>query len=144
MKPMEKELTAVVNDWIKAYETRNKDLICQLFLDSEESFHYGTGKDEKIVGLTGMFKQLERDWSQSESAQLELIEFKYQAFAQTFAWIVCEMIPTIIIAKKAQTLPPLRSTIVVCKIDNRWKIVHTHASWPYSDQLEGQSFPQNI
>lgn len=139
----EVKLKKMVNNWIKAYETHDISLIKELFRDSTDSFHYGTGADEKIEGLDGMLKQLERDWSQSEKAQLEMIDFRFESFDSRFAWVTCDMIPTITISGKKHSFPVLRSTIVAILENRKWKIAHSHASWPYQEQKEGQSFPKN-
>ena len=139
---VEKELAAVVRDWIRAYESRDKALVRQICSDSTKAFHYGTGKDEKIEGLSALLEQLDRDWRQSDKANIELNEVKCQAFDNRFGWIACEMIPSITIAGETHVLPALRGTMVVVKTDAKWKIVHSHVSWPYALQPEGSSFPQ--
>jgi len=141
MNGSKNKLKNVVEDWKKAYETRDNGLIADLFLDTNSTFHYGTGEDEKIQGQGGMLKQLERDWSQSEEGELEILGFRCEVFREQFAWIACEMVPTITISGQKRTFPPLRSTIVVVMDTGRWKIAHTHASWPFDAQKEGESFP---
>ena len=136
------ELKTVVTTWIKAYENRNLDTMKSLFAASPETFHYGTGTDEMMYGFEGMMQQLSRDWSQSEGAQLKLHGFRAQQVAPTVAWIACELEPVIIISGQKAALPLLRATMVVVKENSGWKIAHSHASWPYSEQAVGQSFPE--
>ena len=135
------ELKNVVALWTKAYETRDKDLVKKIFIDSKESFHYGTGLDEQIYGLEGMLEQLDRDWKQSESIRIKPTGFRYQYLAEDIAWVACEFIPRVKIGSDEVELPELRSTLVLKKIESNWLIAHTHASWPCSEQKEGDSFP---
>lgn len=135
------QLKSLVHDWIRAYESRDLALVRSLFTDSPMAFHYGTGVDERIAGLSGMLKQFERDWSQSEKGQLELVDFRCESFEDRFGWLTCEVVPTITIAGKAHKFPVLRCSIVAVKSGDNWRIAHSHASWPYSEQKEGESFP---
>lgn len=137
------ELKIVVTSWMKAYEERDINTMQTLYSQSPESFHYGTGVDEMIHGFDGMVSQLKRDWSQSKSAQLKLLGFRSQQIAPTVAWIACEMEPVITMNNgQKSSLPALRASLVLVKENGSWKIAHSHGSWPYGEQAEGQSFPE--
>lgn len=54
----------------KAYETREGDRLSSMFVPDPDVLLYGTGADEKRIGLAEIKAQFERDWSQSEAASL--------------------------------------------------------------------------
>ena len=97
--------------------------------------------DEHIHGLSGMMKQLDKDWSQSKEGRLEITDFRCENITEKSAWVACEMKPIIKIGTKEVELPEMRSTLVLVEKEGQWKIAHTHASWPYAEQKEGDSFP---
>ena len=135
------DLKAVVELWIKGYEQRDKALIKEVMSASPEVFYYGAGVDEHISGLDGMLEQLDRDWRQSQKAEVTMTGFRWQKIFEDCAWVACELQPKIEVEGKALSLPEIRCTIVLVRENKKWKMVHSHASWPYSEQAEGESFP---
>ncbi len=130
----------LVDEWIKAYETRDLDLFKKILSPSESHISWGTGKDERYIGLSGYLKSLQRDFEQSEGARLKLLS-AYPVVHDSWAWVAAEFEPTVIIKGEAHRLDILRGTLVLAKDNDRWVIEHSHGSWPFAEQAEGQSFP---
>lgn len=129
-----------VQDWMKAYETRDFDKFKAVLSPSEQHISWGTGADEKYVGRSGFLEFLKRDFEQSEGAELTL-KSAYVSLHENSAWVAAEIEPRVKIRGDMLPLPTLRCTFVLTRQEQRWEIVHTHGSWPYPKQAEGDSFP---
>lgn len=138
----EKNVLTVVHQWIEAYQTRNIDLFKKIIATSETHISWGTGKDERYIGKQGFLDFLLRDFEQSSDCQLKIIS-QYLAVHPHSDWVALEVQPTVTIHRHAHTLEILRVSLVLLKTEHSWFIEHTHGSWPYPDQKEGQSFPND-
>lgn len=138
--PENQNVENVVADGIKSYETRDLKKFKTIFSPSERHVSWGTGKDERFVGLSHFLEQLKRDFAQSDAAELKIINL-YSAVHEKTAWLAVEIEPTITIKGKVHVLEILRGTFILVKESGRWLIEHTHASWPFPQQDLGNSFP---
>ena len=68
----EAEVTAVVNQAKEAFNKRDLNRIPSLFAPDPDVVFYGTGADEKGIGLAGVKADWERAFSQSEASSIEL------------------------------------------------------------------------
>lgn len=134
------EVEHIAAEWIKAYETRDLAKFKAILSSSESHVSWGTGKDERYVGVSGFLEQVRRDFEQSESAKLKILNI-YSVVHEKNAWMAVEIEPSITIDGKAHVLDTLRGTFILVKECGRWVIEHTHGSWPYPKQEEGNSFP---
>jgi hypothetical protein len=102
---------------------------------------YGTGAEEKRLGVAEIKVQAQRDWSQTESAAL-----KYQwtsiSAAGAVAWAAAD-VSFKLKAGGQEMVFPARMTATLEKRGERWLIVQSHFSFPAAGQAEGQSFPAN-
>lgn len=63
-------IVAVMKKFADSYAKRDLNGLLSLFVSDPDVVLIGTGTDEKRVGLTQIKFQAERDWSQSESANI--------------------------------------------------------------------------
>lgn len=116
------------------------NLFQTVFSKSESHVSWGTGKDERFVGLSHFLKFVARDFEQSDSAQLKLLD-AYTVVHENFSWVAVDLEVKISIKGVEHRLENLRGTVVLAKENGAWLIEHMHASWPCVNQEEGQSFP---
>jgi ketosteroid isomerase-like protein len=102
---------------------------------------WGSGIDEYRVGLKQVEEQLNRDWSQSEKAEIEVVSFISTPADALWAAALCNA--KITIDGNEHVFEQLRGTIVIEKENDTWNISHMHASFPDYRNAENGSFPVN-
>lgn len=130
---------AVLDTLAKAMETRDMDLLLSCFSTDPNVVLYGTGADEKRIGIDGIRTQVERDWSQSEAMSVSY-EWVSVASEGKAAWAAIDGTVHFRTADGDGTMP-VRLTFVLVKKGDSWKIVQGHFSTPMMAQSEGESFP---
>ena len=65
------EVITVLNKLSEAYARRDLESLLAGFAPDPDVVMYGTGADEKRVGLAEIRAQAERDWSQTEAAAIK-------------------------------------------------------------------------
>lgn len=66
----ESEVTTALQKLTDAYAKRDLKAFLACFASDTDVVLYGTGADEKRIGLEQIRIQVERDWAQSESAAM--------------------------------------------------------------------------
>ncbi len=145
MKPdaeTEAAILASLDRFVEAWAHRDVQSALETFAPDDDVLIFGTGPDERRVGLEELRSQLERDYSQAEPAtvtyQRTLISVRGPV-----AWMAVEAIVSWQTGGAEFNLP-IRWTIVMEKRKGQWLWVHSHASAAASGQSEGQSFPTPI
>lgn len=130
---------AVLNGFSDAYVRRDLNELMSLFAPDADVVLFGTGPDERRVGLSEIQGQAERDWAQSDSSSFH---WKWHAVsaAGSVAWLAAEGSIEVKAGGHDVNLP-IRLTCVVEKRGDRWLLVQSHASVPAGGQEQGQSFP---
>jgi ketosteroid isomerase-like protein len=102
---------------------------------------FGTGIDERRVGLDQIRAQAERDWSQSDSAAFL---WSWQSVS-TFGSVACVAAEGSVRAQAGgQELSiPVRLTATLEPREGRWRIVQAHFSAPLTGEAAGESFPES-
>lgn len=118
---------------------KNRDIKSMMDLFTEKSNMWGTGIDEYRVGLKQIAAQLQRDWSQSEKAEMEIVSLVATPEDALWAAAVCRAKVTV--DGKEHIFEDLRGTITVENVNGSWKILHMHASFPDYRNAENSSFP---
>lgn len=136
-KETEGEIRTIFQKLTSAYERRNIKEFLDCFASDDDVVLYGTGADEKRIGLEQIRAQVERDWAQTESISM------------TFSWISISAAGPIAWAAIDGTFDfradgqegrlPARVSFVLERRDDHWSIVHAHFSTPSQVQDEGQS-----
>ena len=133
------EVIAVLNKLGEAYARRDLESLLAGFAPDPDVVMYGTGADEKRVGLTEIRAQAERDWSQTEAAAIKHDTVSVSA-AGLVAWAAVDGAFEVKAGGQEMALPA-RITYTLEKRENRWLIVQAHFSVPMAGQEEGESFP---
>jgi uncharacterized protein (TIGR02246 family) len=135
----EAAVKAVLDRFTEGYARRDLETLLALFAPDADVVLYGTGADEKRVGLAEIRAQAERDWSQSEAVSLTYGWTSVSA-AGSVAWVATDGAFEVQAGGQEMTLPA-RITWVLEKRDDKWLIVQAHFSVPFGEQAAGESFP---
>lgn len=123
----------------ESYAKRDLAHLVNMFTQNINS--WGSGVDEYRVGVKEMEEQLKRDWSQSEHARIEIIQFVPTPEHSSWAAAICQA--RITIQGKEHLFEHLRGTITIEKENGDWKIAHMHCSFPDYRNADNGSFPVN-
>lgn len=134
----ETRIRARLDALTRAYETRDAEGFLAAFAGTEAVMVYGTGLDEKRLGIDAIREQIERDWAQSEAAGMRLGWIR-TAVRGDVAWVATDLDLTFSVAGERGRAPG-RATFVLVREDATWKIEHFHCSAPALAQEPGRSF----
>ena len=135
----EATIIGVLNDYMEAWESRDLDAILSSFAPSATVSGFGTGADEKRVGLDELRAQLERDFSQSEEFRVTL-DWNLVGISGQVAWVASDVTIRFKLTGQAEMAFPARLTSVLQNYDGDWLMEHFHLSVAAGGQEEGQSF----
>jgi len=135
----EAAVKAVLQKVADGYAKRDMDLVRAAFAADPDVVSYGTGADEKRIGLKQIETQVERDWAQSESTAIRYGWVSVSA-AGAVAWVATDASFEVKGGGQQATLP-VRATFVLEKRGEDWLIVQGHFSFAASGEAEGESFP---
>jgi uncharacterized protein (TIGR02246 family) len=138
-KKTETEVKAVLNSVAEAYAKRDIDRLLAAFAPDPDVVMYGTGVDEKRVGLAEIKTQAERDWSQTEAAAIQHETISISG-AGSVAWASVDGAFKVTMGGQDMAMPA-RITYVLEKRNDQWLVVQAHFSVPMAGQEEGESFP---
>ena len=126
-----------IDDYWKAYES--KDLDKAMAMTAPGFFGYGTGKDEKAVGIEQLKQSMARDFTQAKSIS---VQRTLAGFGRSgaIAWTAHEVIFKVQ-TDKGDVRMEGRLSMVLQKKGGKWLVEHTHFSAPLAEQQEGQSYP---
>ncbi len=133
-----REIEQAIDTMADAYRDRDLDAVMACFASDSDAVLIGTGADEKRVGPDEIRLQVERDWGQTESAEMA---FSWSSIgsAGEVAWAALDGTFDVRAGGQAMSLA-IRCSLVFEKRDGRWLIVHSHFSTPAAGQEEGSSF----
>lgn len=134
----ERDVIAVMNRMADAYRARDIAGVMACFVPDADVVMYGTGADEKRVGLEQIRFQAERDWAQSDEVSLKLDWVSVSA-AGNVAWVAADTTLAVRVGDEALSFPA-RTTAVLEKRDGAWLLAQAHFSFPAAGQEEGESF----
>lgn len=135
----EAAVKSVLNELAESYKKRNLEGALAIFVPDPDVVLYGTGADEKRVGLAQLRMQVERDWSQSDAVWLD---FKWMSVSASgsVAWVAADAAFHVEAGGEKMSFPA-RTTFVLEKRGNNWLIAQSHFSFPAGEQEAGESFP---
>jgi len=136
----ESAVKAVLDKVAEAYASRKMNVLKALFAPDPDVVMYGTGSDEKRVGLAEIQAQAERDWSQSESGAI-VYEWISVSAAGPVAWAAADAAFNVTAGGQEMSFPA-RITFVLERRGDQWLIVQSHFSFPATSQAEGEAFPE--
>lgn len=135
----ESAVKAVLNAMADAYARRDASALLATFASDADVVMYGTGADEKRVGLAEIQTQAERDWSQTEAASVTF-DWTSISSAGSVAWAATDASFNLAIGEESMSLPA-RVTFVLENRGGNWLIVQAHFSFAATGQEDGESFP---
>lgn len=135
----ETAVKAVMDRLAEGYTKRDINLVLEVFAPDPDVLMYGTGADEKRIGLDQIRFQAERDWAQSEAASLVYQRIAVSA-AGSIAWAAADADFNFKIGGQEGSLPA-RVTLVLEKRGDCRLVVQAHFSSPLAEQAEAESFP---
>jgi len=135
----EAAVKAMMEKVAEGYARRDLALLRSTFAPDPDVVMYGTGADEKRVGVAEIEAQAKRDWSQAEAAALKYGWTSVSA-ADSVAWAATDATFNLKAGGQQMTLPA-RITFVLEKRHQEWLIVQAHFSFPSHGQANGKSFP---
>jgi ketosteroid isomerase-like protein len=135
----EAAVKAVLDKVAEGYAKRDLAHLRSAFAPDPDVVMYGTGADEKRVGLAEIQAQAENDWAQTEATALTYGWTSVSA-AGSVAWAATDAAFYLKAVGQEMTLPA-RITFVLEKRGEQWLIVQAHFSFPAAGQAEGESFP---
>lgn len=135
----ESEIMEVLNRSLECYKTKGADKMAGLFAPDPDVMCFGTGADEKRVGLKDIRMQFERDFSQCDTILCEL-GWHMISSAGTVAWVAADYSVHATIKGQKEEMT-MRVSIVLERRGQKWLIMHMHGSAPMAGQKEGESFP---
>src|SRR5919109_1919052 len=121
-----KAVKSVLEDWAESYRQRDIKRLLAAVAPDPDVIMYGTGADEKRIGIAGIQAQAERDWSQTESAAFVLNEPAISA-SGSVAWVAADAVFRLTAGGGEMALPA-RFTAVLEKRDDQWLLVQAHFS----------------
>ena len=134
----EREVKARITELADAYAKRDLKGTLACFAPDADVVLYGTGADEKRIGMEEIRMQVERDWAQTEQAAMAF-EWISVSGAGKVAWVAVDG-SFRFKANGQDGSFPARVSFVLEKRGARWLIVHAHFSTPAPGQEEGASF----
>jgi len=135
---VDKAVRSILQDFSDAYQKRNIEDLIDCFSPDGDVLLYGTGADEKRLGVAEIRSQAERDWAQTESASI-VFDWMSISAAGEVAWVAVDGAFNLRIDGQDLALPA-RITFVLERRDGKWLIAHAHFSIPSASQQEGESF----
>lgn len=129
----------LINNFLEAYARHDLEETLAFLAPDPDLFLFGTGIDERVIGIEEVRRQLKRDFEQSGDISIKLRNVTVSA-AGSVAWVAAESNWKVKTAEHDATYD-LRWTMVLEKREGRWLIVQSHLSAPAEAQAEGQSFP---
>jgi ketosteroid isomerase-like protein len=135
----EAAVKAVLDKVTEGYAKRDMTLLRSAFAADPDVVMYGTGADEKRIGLVEIQAQAERDWSQSDAIGMKFGWTSISA-AGAVAWVASDATFELKAGGQEVTLPA-RFTCVLEKRAEKWLIMQAHFSFPAAGQAGGESYP---
>ncbi len=128
------KIRLVLDNHVIANETKNIDLIENIWAKRDDVIIFGTASDEKLVGWNEIKDTFEKQFKMFEQAYLSISDQSISVgdYGKT-AWFSQKMdYNYTTVDGDAKRFEGVRFTGVLEKIDDQWFIVQSHLSIPYS------------
>jgi ketosteroid isomerase-like protein len=135
----EAAVTSAMNKFREAYRNRDLDGLLKLIARDDDIFMFGTGPDEKRIGVEQFKFQAKRDWSQIDALDFNLTWQQISA-AGPVAWVAADGQGEGRVGDQKFAFP-MRMTAVLEQRGDEWLFVQMHVSTPAPDQEAGDSLP---
>ena len=132
------EVRAVLNQVADSYAAMDADGVVAAFV-GEDTMAVGTGVDEIRFGLAEVRAQVERDMSQADELTLGIGNLSTKVFGDA-AFAYADVTFAGSVGEESFELAA-RLTTGLVRTEDGWRIAQFHASVPFGEQAEGESFP---
>ena len=135
----ENAVMATLEDYASAYCAKDIDALMNVFNQGEDISLIGTGADELCSGREAVKAVLLRNFEAATASQFEwhwtnIIVCGEQA-------VVAATLTIHLDCQGTELKVPVRWTVALAKIQDRWVWLHRHASAAASSQDEGAAYP---
>lgn len=139
-KKTEAEVMAAIESFLNAYTRRDIKAILAHMAPDPDLTLFGTGRDEKAIGIAAMREQLKSEFEQVDEMAVDLPWLSLSA-AGAVAWMAADS--TWRIRAGGQDVSFYRRwTLVLERRRGKWLVVQSHLSAPAGAQDAGQSSPR--
>ncbi len=138
---IERKIENIYRSFMEAYYLRH-DLEGSLSFLHPQFSAIGTGKDERVEGIEEAKRLFMRDFKQAPNPVYVHYHFiKPILLSKDTCMVISSYRLNTTIEGIPLDLNSIRSSMVFTKYENTWKIIHSHISFPFIMQKEGESFP---
>jgi ketosteroid isomerase-like protein len=135
-----KAVELVLENYVIANETKNIDLIREIWAPKNDIIIFGTNSDEKIEGWENIQDTFKKQFETMEEMFISVTQQKiYLNCTGNTAWYSQIMDINYTENGEAKDFEGIRFTGVLEKIDGKWYIVQSHLSIPYRS-MEKQKY----
>ncbi len=128
------EVMAVLERFNEAWSERDLEALVDLIAPDPDVVLYGTGADERRIGLDEICDHAEQSWSQTDSLFQE-IGWHSITVQGDVAWVAADSVAHVETGGRAMRFP-LRQTGVLVEREGDWFIAQWHASMGAPDLNE--------
>lgn len=128
-----------INRFVETYGRRSLDECLACFKQSDQTVAFGTAADEKRIGLAAIRAQLERDWSQSTAASLDMTWHKAVTQGET-GWVAAEFAFRFKTSGEDGAMPVRATFVLEQDAGGNWVIALMHFSTADGNTEAGRSF----
>ena len=132
------DVKAALDEWADSYIRRDIKRLLSCIAPDDDVVMYGTGADEKRIGLNAIRTQAERDWAQTDASAF-VLQAPAISSSGTVAWASADLIFDVESGGQKMAFPG-RFTGMFEKRAGKWLVVQAHFSLPAA-QDEGESVP---
>jgi ketosteroid isomerase-like protein len=134
------KVTLTLRGMFEAYAKRDLNGVLAFWASDPDVAMIGSGADERSVGINQFAKIIMRDWSQSDTAKVNLKGIAVSS-AGTVAWFASDVIFNVKSGAEKFEFSG-RLTGVLEKRGDLCLLVQMHFSVPSSEQAQGKSWPE--
>lgn len=120
------EVMTVLERFNEAWSERDLEALIDLLAPDSDVVFYGTGVEERSIGLEEICAHAEQTWSQTDSLFQE-VGWHSITVRNDVAWVAADSVAHVETGGRAMQFP-LRQTGVLVERDGTWLIAQWHAS----------------
>lgn len=125
-------MLTTIEKFIRNYNDRELESTLECFSESPPAFAFGSGVEERRIGLSQIREQLIQDWEQSRSSMLKVNEIVH-GLSDHFGWAAVELDVALVLDCGVKNFPARASFVLYRDGSSSWKIVHMHFSIPANE-----------
>ena len=132
-------INEILQNFASSYNERNIEKILSLFAMDDDVSVFGTGSDEYRIGRKEIYKQILRDFTQSDSLTISIKNSSISSIGLV-AWAHGKF-ELNAVSQNQSIQVEMRFSMIFENRSEHWLIQHAHFSVTQENQEEGYSFP---